>query len=69
MVNSAEEATKLAIDFIKRNRYLWPEAIRAYKEDTIWVVELEVGFVVTERVVVKIYAENGEIESYDLKPE
>ncbi len=69
MVTSAEEATKLAIAFIKRNQYIWPEAVRAYKKDTIWVVELEVGFIMKENIVVKINAENGEIESYDLKPE
>lgn len=64
-IASAEEATRLAMDFVTKHRpFVTP--LKAYREDDIWTVEVDVG--IFQRLVgkVRINATTGEILDYDL---
>jgi len=60
-VKSAEEATEIALDFVKKYYPFYHRPIKSVKEDSIWLVEIDVGLVTTIVAKVKIDAKTGNI--------
>ena len=58
---SAEEATEIALDFVKKYYPFYHRPIKSVKEDSIWLVEIDVGLVTTIVAKVKIDAKTGNI--------
>lgn len=67
-VRNAEQATKIAESFIKKKGYGWVRPLKAVKQDGIWLVELDVGVLLTIVAQVKVNAESGEILEYEIPP-
>lgn len=68
-VRSAEQATEIAVSFLKRHRMLpLPISALRYLEDS-WEVKLDVGAFVTRIATVHIHAKTGEITDYTVPVE
>ena len=65
-VGSAEEATKIAIDFLRDGGWAFPRAVGAHQENGVWVVEVDVGSLICRFGTVRISAANGSILEYRL---
>ncbi|MBI2831391.1 MAG: hypothetical protein HYX79_03950 [Chloroflexi bacterium] len=64
-INTAEEATNVALNFIKKHRW-WARPLRAIQENGIWLVEVDVGPVYAAVAKVKIDAKSGDILEYSI---
>ena len=64
-VESAQAATEIAVEFVKRH-YLIAQPKSAKRENGAWAVSIDVGALVVKIATVKISAETGEIEEYDI---
>ena len=62
-VNDANTATEIALTFIKKY-YYFPHPLKAVRENTTWVVEIDIGMLLTDIIIVKINANDGSIISY-----
>lgn len=62
-VQTVEQATQLAVDFVKKYySFVYPVAAR--KENSRWVVDLEISYFRPSYVRVKILAETGTLEDF-----
>lgn len=66
MIESAEKATKIALEFIKKH-YWFAQPLKARKEDTTWVVEVDAGVLFSEVFLIKIDASTEAIIDYEKK--
>ena len=64
-VKSAEEATQIAKSFVLKQR-LFARAIKAVRQDDIWVVEIDVGPIFVSLATVKLDASTGTIVEYNM---
>jgi hypothetical protein len=64
-VNSAEEATEIAMSFIKKHRW-YTRPLKAVREDDSWLVEIDVGPILAVIAKVKIDAKTGKILEYTI---
>ena len=62
-VKSAAEATKIATTFLKQY-YAFLRPVSAAKENSTWIVKIDVGLVMKEIAEVKIDAATSEISGY-----
>lgn len=64
-VTTADEATRIAVEFLRRYRpVVLP--LKAHKVDDVWVVEVDVGIFQVIRGWVKVSAATGAILEYEL---
>ena len=62
-VESAERATEIAHSFVMKHKpFAWP--IKAIREGDVWLVEIDVGPLLTRIAKFKIDANTGEIMEY-----
>ena len=64
-MKSAAEATKIATSFL-RQYYAFLRPISAVREDTSWIVKVDVGVIFKEIAEVKIDASTRDITGYSL---
>jgi len=64
-IKSAEEATERAILFIKKYRN-FARPIKAIRENDSWLVEIDVGPILTTIAKIKIAAESGDVLEYTI---
>jgi len=64
-VKSAASATEIAVSFIKKYRW-YARPIKAVRENNTWLVEIDVGPVLTAVAKVKLDAVSGDILEYDI---
>jgi hypothetical protein len=62
-VQTVEQATQLAVDFV-RKYYSFVYPVAARKENSRWVVDLEISYFRPSYVRVKILAETGTLEDF-----
>jgi hypothetical protein len=62
---TAEEATELALKFVKRHRS-YARLLKATKEGDTWHVRMDIGLIATKIATINIDAKNGQIIDYDL---
>ncbi len=63
LVQTVEQATQAAIDFV-RKYYLFVNPIAAKKENSRWIVDLDISYFRPSYVRVKILAETGTLEDF-----
>lgn len=63
LVQTVEQATQTAIDFA-RKYYSFVYPIAARKEDSRWIVDLDISYFRPSYVRVKIFAETGTLEDF-----
>lgn len=69
-VNSAEEATEVALSFLNKHYHFIPQQpIKAVREDNVWLVEIDVGLLRTRIAKLKIAAKTAAILEYTIPPE
>ena len=69
-VRSAPEATEIALSFLKQHYHFIPQQpIKAVKEDSVWLVEVDVGLLRTRIAKIKIDATTAAILEYAIPPE
>lgn len=66
VVDSAEQATAIALSFLKDGGWAFPRAVGAHKENTVWVVQVDVGAVLYRVATVRIDASSGTIIDYNI---
>ena len=64
-VQSTDEATKLALSFIKKHRF-FARPLKAVREDNVWLVEINVGLLRTRIAKIKIDAMAATILEYSI---
>lgn len=62
-VKTASEATDIALSYLKKYRY-FARPIKAVREGDIWLVEIDVGPIITKVAKIKIDAKTGDILEY-----
>jgi hypothetical protein len=69
-VNSAEEATEVALSFLSKHyRFIPQQPTKAVREKNLWLVEIDVGLLRTRIAKIKVDAEAATILEYDIPPE
>ena len=63
LVETVEQATKAAIDFV-RKYYSFAYPIAARRENSRWIVDLDISYFRPSYVRVKILAETGTLEDF-----
>lgn len=63
VIQTVEQATQIAIDFI-RKYYSFVYPIAARKENSRWIVDLDISYFRPSYVRVKILAETGTLEDF-----
>jgi hypothetical protein len=66
VVNNARKATELALDFLKQY-YFFTKPLKANRQNTTWIVDIDVGLLQTQIYTVKINANDGSIINYEKK--
>ena len=62
-IQTAEQATQAAIDFVRKYySFVYPMATR--KENSRWIVDLDISYFRPSYVRVKILAESGSLEDF-----
>jgi hypothetical protein len=62
-VQTIEQATQIAIDFVRKHySFVYPMAAR--KENSRWIVDLDISYVRPSYIRVKIFAETGVLEDF-----
>ena len=62
-IQTVEQATQAAIDFVRRYySFVYPMATR--KENSLWIVDLDISYFRPSYVRVKILAETGSLEDF-----
>ena len=64
-VKSAAEATEIAVSFIKKYRW-YTRPLKAVREDDTWLVEVDVGPLLTIVAKIKVDAKSGDILEYTI---
>lgn len=67
-IQYAEEATEIAVTFLKNYRYLLPRPLSARVDQGKWVVEVDVGAFFARIAKMIIDAETGKILEYQVPP-
>jgi hypothetical protein len=67
-VESAEQATEIAVDFLKKYYQILQKPLSARLEEGKWIVEVDVGVFHTIAARVVIEADTGKILTYDVPP-
>jgi hypothetical protein len=62
-IQTVEQATQLAIDFV-RKYYSFVYPIAARKENSQWVVDLDISYLRPSYVRVKVLAETGTLKDF-----
>ena len=62
-IQTVEQATQLAVDFV-RKYYSFVYPIAARKENSRWVVDLDISYFRPSYVRVKVLAETGALEDF-----
>jgi hypothetical protein len=65
-VESAVQATDIAVDFLKKHFPILHRPMKATREQETWAVEVDVGPFLVKVARVSIDAETGEITSYEI---
>ena len=65
-VESAVQATDIAVEFLKRHFPIFHRPLKAGREQGAWVVEVDVGPFLVKVARVSIDAETGDITSYEI---
>lgn len=65
-VTSADEATDIAMQLVKKNRPFAGRPLKAYEQDGVWIVEIDVGLFEIRVGQVRVNAETGDILDYQL---
>jgi hypothetical protein len=62
-VQTIEQATQIAIDFVRKHySFVYPMAAR--KENSRWIVDLDISYFKPSYIRVKIFAETGVLEDF-----
>jgi hypothetical protein len=62
-IQTIEEATQIAIDFVRKHySFVYPMAAR--KENSRWIVDLDISYFRPSFIRVKIFAETGVLEDF-----
>ena len=62
-VQSIEQATQIAIDFVRKHySFVYPMAAR--KENSRWIVDLDISYFRPGYIRVKVFAESGILEDF-----
>lgn len=64
-VNSAEQATEIALSFIKKS-YSYTRPGKAAREGDLWIVEIDVGLLQTKIAQVKVDGKTGAITEFSV---
>lgn len=67
-VMSAEEATDIARNFLKKD-YAFTQPLSAERERSTWIVEIDVGPLLPKIIKLTINAATGQIEKYAMARE
>jgi uncharacterized membrane protein YkoI len=62
-IKSAKEATEIAVSFVKKYRFI-ARPLKAVREDSTWLVEIDVGPIFVMVAKIKIDAKSGDILEY-----
>ena len=62
-IQTVEQATQLAMDFV-RKYYSFVYPIAARKENSRWVVDLDISYFTPSYVRVRVLAETGTLEDF-----
>ena len=66
VVKTADEATEIALSFLKKSGWAFARGVSAHRKNDIWLVEVDVGALAFQIGSVKINARTGTIVEYDL---
>jgi hypothetical protein len=62
-VQTIEQATQIAIDFVRKHySFVYPMAAR--KENSRWIIDLDISYFRPSYIRVKIFAETGVLEDF-----
>lgn len=64
-VRSAEDATTIALNFVKKHSW-FARPLRAVRENSTWLVEIDVGLLSVAVAKLKLDAKSGEILEYNI---
>jgi len=67
-VESADQATEIAVDFLKRYYKVLQKPLRASLDNGKWLVEVDVGLFFTVVAKVTVDAATGAITDYQVPP-
>ena len=67
-IESADQATQIAVDFLKQYHTVLQRPHRARVDQGKWVVEVDIGVIFTRMAMVIIDSESGRIEEYEVPP-
>ena len=67
-IESADQATEIAVAFLKEYHTVLQRPHRARLEQKTWVVEVDIGAIFTRMAKVSIDADTGRILEYDVPP-
>ena len=65
-VESADQATEIAVNFLKEHYQIRQRPLKARKDDGKWLVEVDVGAFFTRAAKVTVDATTGGIIDYDV---
>ena len=65
-VRSADQATDIALGFLRKSGWTFIRALSAHRKDGSWLVEVDVGAVTFKKGNLKVDARTGSIVDYDL---
>ena len=67
MVQTVEQATQRAVEFV-RKYYIYAFPVSTRKENTRWVVDLDISYYRSNYARVRILAETGLVEEFKVTP-
>ena len=67
-VDSADQATEIAVDFLKKYYQILQRPLSAKLENGKWIVEVDIGPFLTKVAKVTVDAETGIILDYQVPP-
>lgn len=65
-VRTADQATDLALAFLRRSGWTFVRALSAHQKDGTWVVEVDVGALSVRKGNLKVDSRTGAIVEYDV---
>ena len=67
-IEGADQATEVAVTFLREYHTVLQKPHRARLEDGKWVVEIDIGAIFTRMAKVVIDSDTGQIDEYDVPP-
>jgi uncharacterized membrane protein YkoI len=65
-VKTADQATDVALSFLKKSGWSFARALSAHEKNGSWVVQVDVGALTFQAGTLKVNARTGAIIEYDI---